>query len=801
MRAITSFLERNLFAHRRGFVVLFAAITLCMGWAASRLQVDAAFTKQLPLGHEYIRTFVQHQEQFGGANRIVIALMMREGDIFNPGYFDLLRSLTDEVFFIPGVDRASVTSLFTPNVRFVETVEDGFAGGNVIPADFRPTAEGLAIVRENIIKSGRVGQLVANDFSGAIVSAQLLDVDPATGARIDYLAVARHLETGIRERIEARASEVAVNIGIHIIGFAKVIGDVSDGAMGVILFFAISVALTSLLVRFYAQSWRLTLLPIVCSLVAVVWQLGLLHLLGFGIDPMSILVPFLVFAIGVSHGVQMISAYRVEVFLGANRHLAAARAFRQSLLPGGVALVTDTIGFITLLLIDIGIIRELAITASLGVAVIILTNLLFLPVLLSFVELRPSYAAKVHARAKTLAPCWAALDKVTNPGPSLVVIAAAAVLFVGGYRMAGGVRIGDLHTGVPELRQDSRYNRDSAVITEKFSIGVDLLTVIAETVPNGCVEHDVMDEIDRFAWRMRNVPGVQSVVALPTVAKVVNAGWNEGSLKWRMLPRSTGTLALAVSPIETSSGLLNADASVLPVHVFLVDHKAETIERAVAAVKAFRDEHPSERVTFRLATGNVGVMAATNEVVRAAQFPILLWVFASVIALCLVTFRSLRATFCIVAPLALVSVLAYVLMVWLEIGLKVSTLPVAALGVGIGVDYGIYLFTRIQQGLRRGMALEEAMLTAFKMTGTSIVFTGVTLALGVATWIFSDLKFQADMGVLLAFMFFLNMIGAIVLLPAIARWLFRHHRWVRRPGRASTRALVPRGDDDGAAAL
>jgi predicted RND superfamily exporter protein len=209
----------------------------------------------------------------------------------------------------------------------------------------------------------------------------------------------------------------------------------------------------------------------------------------------------------------------------------------------------------------------------------------------------------------------------------------------------------------------------------------------------------------------------------------------------------------------------------MPVYIYTEDHKAETIDRVVAAVKDYRAEYGSEEIRFRLATGNVGVMAATNETVSAAQFPMLMWIFAAIILLCLVTFRSLRATLCIVIPLALVSVLAYALMTILEIGLKISTLPVVALGVGIGVDYGIYIFARLRSILAEGKDLQAAYRATLKLTGSGVLFTGFTLAVGVATWIFSPLKFQADMGILLTFMFLVNMLGAIVLLPALARWL------------------------------
>jgi predicted RND superfamily exporter protein len=760
------------FGSRVLLVVIFGALTVVMGWYAAHLRVDASFDKSLPLDHPYIRTFTKYQSEFGGANRVIIALVAQKGDIFTPQFFKLLKDATDEVFFLPGVDRAQVQSLFTPNVRYTEVVEDGFSGGNVIPSDFQPTPEGLARVRQNVIKSGTIGQLVANDFTGAIVSAQLLEVDPTTGKKINYLRVAKALEA-IRTHVER---ESGGTVRVHIIGFAMVMGAIGEGAHSVLMLFGLSIVITSLLVWFYAGRWKLAGAPIVCSLIAVIWQLGLLTALGYGVDPLSILVPFLIFAIGVSHGVQMMRAFRSAVFSGCNNGLDAAKsAFQQLLVPGGVALIADSIGFLTILEIKIQSIRELAISASLGVCVIIVTNLFLLPIILSSLRLPSSYGAWVAKRRARTDRLWARIASEMKPGPSLVVIVVCFSLGLWGWYKAREVKIGDLYAGVPELRQDSRYNRDTRVITSKFSIGVDILSVIVESVPNGCVDHDVVELMDRFEMHMRAVPGVQNIISLASVAKIVNSGWNEGSLKWRILPRNEQAMAQAVTPIDTSTGLLNADGSVMPIMIFLKDHKAETLRGVTDAVKAFAKAHPSPKVKFRLASGTAGVMAATNEVVQAAQFPILLWVFGAVIVLCLITFRSVRATLCIVTPLAVVSCLGYALMAYLHIGLKTSTLPVVALGVGIGVDYGIYLFARLQKALKDGGYFEDAMFVAFKETGSSILFTGLTLAIGVSLWVFSALKFQADMGLLLTFMFLVNMIGALLLLPAMARWLYRHH--------------------------
>jgi predicted RND superfamily exporter protein len=759
--------ENAIFNRRPVVIGLFFAVTIVMLYFAAQLKIDAGFTKLLPLDHEYMKTFAHYRQEFGGANRILVALMSKEGDIFSAPFFEALRLATDEIFFIPGVDRTQVRSLFTPNTRFTEVVEDGISGGNVVPNDFQATPEGLAKVRENILKADIVGRLVANDFSGAIISAQLLEINPKTGERLDYVEVANQLETKLRAQIQSPT------IDVHIIGFAKIIGDITLGAKRVILFFGVTFLVTALLVYLYAQSLKITVISLVCSLIAVSWQLGLLPLLGFGIDPLSILVPFLVFAIGVSHGVQMISAVGAEIFSGADCLTASRKSFRRLLIPGGIALLSDGFGFITILLIKIEIIQEMAITASLGVGAIILTNLLLLPVLLSYVVVHKNYREKLRRRSQIMAPLWEVVHKVSQPRQATLV-GAMAIGFLGvGLWWGTDVKIGDLHRGVPEFHQNSRYNMDSKVINDKFSIGVDVISVIAETIPQGCIDYGVMSTLDHFTWFMENVEGVQSVISLSSVAKVINAGWNEGYLKWRVLPRNQDRLIQSVSSVPTSSTLLNNDCSVMPVLIFTRDHKAETIEKVVSKVKEFRDKFITNHVQLKLATGNVGVMAATNEEVKATQFPILIYVYSAIVLLCLLSFRSLMGTLCIVLPLGLVSLLTYGLMNILEIGLKVDTLPVVALGVGIGIDYGIYIYSRLSSILAEGKSLPEAYLRTLAITGNSVIFTGITLAIGVATWIFSPLKFQADMGILLTFMFVVNMLGAIFLLPVLASWLIK----------------------------
>jgi predicted RND superfamily exporter protein len=759
-------LEIGLFRHKALVLMLFVLVSVFLLFQATQIKLGASFTKNIPLNHTYMKTYLKHRENFGGANNILISVCNTDGDIFNPEFFDALKGVHDKLFFIPGVDRIQVKSLYSPSTRFVEVVEDGFAGGPVIPADFQANERGLAIVKGNIEKAGIVGSIVADDYSCAMVKASLLDFNPDTGEKLDTLIIAAQLEEEVRQAYEKD------NISVHIIGFSKMVGDVAEGAKGVIVFFLIAIAITALMVFFFCHSISLTLLPIFCSLIAVVWQMGMLSTLGFGLDPMSILVPFLVFAIGVSHGVQMINSVVKQVSLGLPSQAAAQASFRALLIPGGIALLSDTIGFMTLLSIDIGIIRELAITASLGVAMIILTNLILLPVLVSYLTVTPKDRKNHAGNIEEESVIWRFMASFATKGTASVILVLTVVLYAAGFIGSQNLKIGELHAGAPALHESSRYNQDTFLITDRYAISVDYMSIIIESTPDACTYYETMNTIDRFQWRMENVEGVQSAVSLASISKLVNAGYNEGNPNWRVIPRNQQTLVQSIARIPSSSGLLNRDCSVMPVILFLQDHKADTIERVIKEVKLAARELNSNQLQFKLASGPVGVMAATNEAVADAQLPMMIYVYGAVIVLCLLSFRSVRATVVVVLPLYIVSTLAQWLMTVLDIGLTVSTLPVIALGVGIGVDYGIYILSTMSNELKNGANVHDAYLAALKERGSAVLITGITLAIGVSTWFFSDLKFQVDMGILLTFMFLVNMLAAVIVLPALAAYLW-----------------------------
>ncbi len=790
-------------------------------------------------------------------------------DIYNEAFLRSLKLATTEVEFTKGIDRTRLSSIFTRNVRFLEVVDGGFRSEDVIPATYAPSAAMFAQIREHVGKAGVIGRLVANDQRGAMVYAEVMSQDPETFRRTDYVAVARALEdkvrgqlgspdrfvlrlkqdyehlkagTVIEERYAApdwrlrfdsvnlayrdelgakqvievpgrlldveRVANPAYDPGVtvHIIGFAKVVGDVSAATNEVVLFFLLTLFGTFVALLLYLRDLRLAWLPMVCSMVAVIWELGLLHTFGYGLDPFAIMVPFLVLAISTSHGVQYVNTWADEIVNGHDPFEASRQTFRRLFIPGSIALITNVAGFLTIALVPIGVIREMSVNACFGMAAVIITNKLMMPIWLS--SLRVQDITAFRARRARLAQAgealWQRMAIVTKLPVAVALLGVATLVLAASLYLQQQRIIGDAQAGVPELTPDSIYNQDSLRIAAHFTVATDIFTVIAESDPWACIRHDVLDQVGRFSWAMENTPGVASTRELSQLARQIYDGFWEGNIKMRVIPRNHDSLVLSTKTIDTQTGLLNIDCSAMPVYVYTSDHRATTIHGIADAVERFNASnaeefyrtHPQSRpavceerqrlrrqrevvkdgapcpVHFAMASGNVGVMAATNDVIESNELRTVLWVYAVIGLLVVLSYRSFKGVVIIGVPLFLVTIFANALMAVSGIGLKVATLPVVTLAVGIGVDYGIYVYDVLRHNLDEGrMNLREAYVATLRRTGKAVIFTGLCLAGGVFAWLFSGLQFQRDMGLLLVVMFIANMLGAVLLGPALARVL------------------------------
>ncbi|RJG01836.1 efflux RND transporter permease subunit [Noviherbaspirillum sedimenti] len=758
-------IERLVFNNRVLLVVVCFIVTVMLGLFATRLQVSASFEDMMPQSQEFVRNYKAHAASLGGlGNSVRIVVTNTSGDIYDPKYLETLKQINDKVFLLQGVDRSFMKSLWMPVVRWTEIVAEGYQGGPVMPDGFTGSPENVQQLRNNVVRSGIVGSLVSTDHHSSMLFVPLIEKDPVTGKAIDYKA--------FRDQLEALRSFEKDGVEIHVIGFAKLVGDLIHGLSEVLTYFLYAAVIAVLIILAYTRCWRSTLLVTGCSLVAVVWQMGLMQIFGFSLDPYSILVPFLIFAIGVSHGAQKMNGIMQDIGRGTHKYVAARYTFRRLFLAGLTALLADAVGFAVLALIDIPVIRGLAFAASVGVAVLIFTNLILIPVALSFTGVSKGGAEYSIRSLQGVHPVVNWLSRFCEKRRALGVISVTLLLAVAGVLVSLQLKIGDLDPGAPELRPDSVYNQDNAYITKHYLLSSDQFAVIVSTPPNGLVTYEAMLEMDRLEQILRDLPGVQTTASVASLARRYTSAGFEGSPKWETINRDPFVVQDAMSIVNNSSPeLFNDSRSVAPIIVYLTDHKATTLTRVVKAVEDFASKHNTAERKFLLAAGNSGIEAATNIAVERANRTMLLYVYAAVVLLCFITFRSWRAVVVAVVPLVVTTILCEALMVMLGIGIKVATLPVTALGVGIGVDYSLYLLTTHLVFQRQGSSVRDAYISALTSTGKVVALIGVTLSAAVITWAGSPIKFQADMGILLAFMFLLNMVGALILVPSLAAFL------------------------------
>ncbi len=766
-----SLFERILFNNRIIFLLLCLTVTMALGIAALNVRINADFNDTIPTHQPFIRNYLKHFSELQlGANSVQISVTANKGTIIDKHYLNVLQHMNDEIYVLPGVNQAFMTSLWTPSTRWVAVTSDGLNGGPVIGSDYNGTQAALDVVRRNILATGKVGSLVSDDFRSSMITAPLLEKDNLTGKPINYGALAKKLNE-IRDKYDRQG------VTVRITGFAMVVGDMINGINKVLTFFAVSIVIATLFLFWYTRCVRSTLLVVFASLTAVTWQMGLLTLLGFGLTPYSVLVPFLVFAIGMSHGAQKMNGVMQDIGRGTHPLVAARYTFRRLFLAGFAALICDMTSFAVLFTIRIAAIQQLALIACIGVGILIITNLMMLPVMLSFTgvsrkaALRSLKSTPVAGMPRRQHLVWDFLDRFTTRRYALAAIAGGVLIAGVGWYIGRNVQIGDLAPGAPELRQDSQYNRDNAFIVSHFTAGSDTYIVFTDTAPYHCVDYDMLATMDRLQWQLDQKPYVESTESEASFADQMFMLQNEGAPKWFGIEPTDGILGSFAR--ATPDGLVNFACTFAPMYISLTDHKAKTLTKVTALLERFINNPINQGKYFKmsLAGGNAGIQAATNMVIKQANRNMIILVYAVVILFCFITFRSWRAVVCAVVPLTITSILAEALMVWLHIGVKVATLPVTALGVGIGVDYALYVLSIMLKNLRQGASLSEAYHATLLFTGRVVILTGITLATGVATWIFAPIKFQADMGILLSFMFLWNMLGAMVLLPALAYFL------------------------------
>jgi len=782
------------------FLVLILGLTVFFGYKATQVRVESPTIDLFPSTHPYVETFVKYSNIFGGASRVVIQLEAKQGDIFNKDFLGKVRRITKKLELVEGINNYQVLSLAQRKVKELKVdAERGFRAVPIMWPKVPQTKQEIEDLKHRIYTNRRIyGTLVSLDDKATLIVGGFFEKKLEPKAAYDAI-----------EKIVAEERDE--NTAIQVIGRPILLGHIMSNYSQLIWLFILTVGSIILVLMLYFRDLRGVLVPISTAVVSAIWGVGFLGVLDYNFDPLVIVVPFIISARALSHSVQLVERYIEEYVKNHDKKAAAAATFAGLFKPGMVAIVTDAAGVLLVLLTPIPLLQKLAVMGGFWVLSIIVSDMILNPIFLSFlpapnIKKREKQAMIERLLARVAGWCLGPQRKV--------ILIVTGVVFVVGFLFARTLVVGDVHPGTPMLWPDSKYNLDTDSIAEKFR-NTEELTVVVEGDSRDAIKNpEVLRTMEAFQRHMEGIPEVGATSSLADLLPGIISILHGSDPRWELVPNEPRDSGFFLEMIYSSSEpgdlvrFVTIDSQNANISMYLKDHKGETLRRVVDRAKEFIDSHPlvsldtkglkesaeaylesfedDEEIAdrallafeffsnlqlkgarFRLAGGYGGLLAAINEEVTKHQAQVTILAFGIIFFFCALAYRSILAGLLFLIPLAVSNYMTYALMGARGIGLDVNALPVVAVGVGLGVDYGLYIIGRIQEEFKNSQNIQTAVITALTTAGKAVLFTASTMVFGVFFWAFSFLRFQADMGILLLFWMIISMLGGLILLPAI----------------------------------
>jgi len=745
--------------YRHIFFIFILVVTVFFGYHASQVKLRSEFGDLLPQKHPYIEVHNKFQDTFGGANLMFIEMYVKEGDIFTTEALKKLLYLSNELMFVKGVNRGSVFAISQQKAKNFKIDEYGIRTDCLMWPDAPETEEEMNQLKEAVFSNDIFyGPYVALDAKSALITADLYEWD------VDY----NHIFKKVNELC---ASVRDANTEVYVGGEPIVAGLVHQNVRNVYFIFVVTIIIILGLVYFYFRVALSMCIPCLAGLVSSIWGIGFVHLLGYDFDPLIMVIPFLITARAVSHSVQMVERYHEEYELqGHDIKKACVVALAEMFPPGLLGILTDVAGILIIALIPIPLMRKLAFICGFWGFSIIFSALILQPIIISY------FAKPVSAAGSPLIERFLTRTTTWCIGPGKWINLVGITLVVGVLTMltVQKLYIGDPNPGSSLLWPDSQYNKDVQHINERFAGAYPLLIAIEGDKPHAMKSPQLMTVLEKYQRMIGKDPNVGGSISVADILKIVNKAMHEGDPKSETLPRdvpSLGTLMylfLGTGDPRDFDKYGDYEYKNASLTVYYKAKRGDIIRGALAKAKKFFAENPVEGITFRLAGGVMGTMGAVNEAVGRYSEMIRIMIFLIIFITCSITFRSPVAGILLLIPVAMSDFLSIAYMATMSIGLNINTLPVASVGVGIGLDYGIYVVSRIKEEYAVHQDLDKAIMAGLTTSGKAVTFTATTLIGGVIFWyLLSDLRFQGEMGFLLGFLMFFNMLGAIFLIPTL----------------------------------
>lgn len=761
-------IERGIFNNPRVSLGAILLLTAYFALQIPALKMYSEFADLLPQKHPYIQLHNEVRDSFGGANNVIIAVEVEEGDIFTNDTMKLVDDLTNSVDSLPSINHNLIKSITHRTTRKVWLTSEGDINSEPYydPLKGGYIEDELDAMRQAVKANPQVfGIMVSPNLKAALIKGTLNE------GRLNYPEVF----SKIREMLDDAQS--AKGVKIYAAGQPVLVGWVHSYLLEVIQIFLLTAAILLALLVIYFRRFYAIVIPLIGITISSIWGLGVISLLGYNLDPLTMVIPFLVSARALSHGVQLVQRYNDELDVSETGPEAARRTFEGLFRPGSLGVVSDATGIFLISLGSIPINTKLAHYASLWALSVLVTVLIAVPLVLSLI---PKQKAINNRNNPIMRLMKIIGNRLVVPKTSAItLVSLLALTFIGGI-YASRVQIGESEPGSPILYPNHDYNVSAKAINELFP-GSEELIVVARTDESGGMKRpEVLRAIKSLQTYMMTDPVVGGVKALPSLVEQVNRLIHSDDPRWLYIPDDpayAGGLLftyMASSPIPGAlQEFISPDEDEASIVVFYKDHKGTTIRRAFHMLKTWINDPANqvEGLRFELAGGIIGVTAAGNEAAFKTNMVVLPLVLLLIFVFVTTFYMTFHSGFLMLAMMTFATTLTYAYMGVADIGINTNTVPIIAIGVGVGIDYSIYMMDRIREMVsKNGNNLDDAIRLALQSAGLAICFTAITLVCGVIIWKFvSSLRFQADAALLLCVMLALNAIAALLLVPAWIR--------------------------------
>jgi predicted RND superfamily exporter protein len=744
-------------------VTVLGILTAIMCWFAVHVVIKTDLDDLMPRTHPYIGVHERFKQTFGGSNVVSVMVGVEQGDIFRKPVLEKIQKITRDLQHVDAVNPFQITSLASKKLKDIRGSTDGIDFTPLMWPNLPANDDEMGRLREAVLNNQLVyGAYVSTDLKSALITVDFYD------HQVDYEKVFKQV-TAIAEAASGDG------VTVQTVGTPILFGWVNHYLLETLHIFLMTVAFLILLLFFTARTWRGTLLPLLAGAVSAVWALGAARIIGFNVDPLVIVVAFLITARSISHSVQLVTRFDDEISAGAENSVAAAKASMLSLFkPGILGVVADAGCMIVVLLTPIALMQKVAIIGTIWVLTIAISAVVLTPVLLSWIKRPRSYAHAVDISPflqKVLNFCAATVVSRRR----YVILLGTAVAFAVSAVYSLNLTVGDANPGSPILWSDSAYNVSAEAINKQFQGSDRMFVVFAGNKPGALKEPELLKSMSLFQSAMSAQHEVGGSISIADVLPVIQKTLRESNPRYQEFGRTAKDNAelayMLVNGSEPGDLARFTDPQFQngAVTLFFRDHQGQTIRTAISRIKEYARDHPLPDGQYLIAGGLIGVLAAVNEVLMSGQIESIAFALLVLVICCAVAYRSTTAGIFFMVPVVLANTLTFSLMAAMGIGMNINTLPIAALGIGLGVDYAFYIVDGIKEELQHQGRndLASAIAKSLNSAGRGVLITASTLIISVVLWSFSSLRFQAEMGLLMAFWLFISSASALLIVPAM----------------------------------